>query len=79
MKAATIMVTAEEGSAGKAAGNADRDGANSPARTDCQRYYMDHMPLSAVEDVVDSEQYAAVCKARLHISFAVMDTCASVC
>ncbi len=65
MKAATIIVAVEEGQTAEAGGDCEGRAAGSPAATRCQRYYMDHMPLSTVQDVVDSEQYAALCKARL--------------
>ena len=64
MKAATIIVGAEEGPTGEAAGKAQGNAADSAGTAHCQRYYMDHMPLSEVQVVADPKQYAALCKVR---------------
>ena len=64
MKAATIMVAAEESPSSDAAGNGEGGAAGSAAAPCCQRYYMDHMPLSTVQDVADPEQYVVLCKVR---------------
>ncbi len=63
MKAATIVVAAEESPSSDAAGN-EAGAAGSTAAPCCQRYYMDHMPLSTVQNVADPKQYAALCKVR---------------
>ena len=64
MKAATITVAAQDGPVDKAADDGDNNAADCAAMQHPQRYYMDHMPLSTVQDVADPKQYAALCKAR---------------